>query len=91
MYSSAKIIVKGVVQGVGYRYFAYNEARKLGLTGYVRNLIDGSVESVVEGKKESILEYIKALRRGPAFAHVTFVDVEWDSFEGKYSTFRITY
>lgn len=91
MYSSARIRVKGVVQGVGFRYFAYNMAQRLGLKGYVRNMPDGSVETEVEGRTEDIREYIKALNRGPAFAHVTALDVEWGRYEGKYDSFRITY
>ena len=88
---AARIIVKGMVQGVGYRYFAERHARSLQLTGYVRNCPDGTVESEVEGEKGLVQEYVKALRRGPAFSCVSDVDVTWGSFSSKYKEFRITF
>ena len=91
MYRTARIIVRGVVQGVGFRYFAYREATGLGLKGYVRNRPDGSVETEVEGEMGLIQEYIKALRRGPAFSHVTDVQVEWKEYQNKYQSFSITH
>jgi acylphosphatase len=88
---SARVLVKGMVQGVGYRYFAARHALSLKLTGYVRNCTDGSVESEVEGDKELVNEYIKALHRGPAFSHVAGVDITWGLYENKYREFRITF
>ena len=81
-----RIIVKGVVQGVGYRYFTLEEARKLGLEGYVKNLPDGTVEVDVQGEEGLLREFIETLRVGPRAAHVTGLDVEelkpTDDFDG---------
>lgn len=90
MDSRALITVSGMVQGVGFRYYALRQARLYGLSGYVKNLPNGNVESEVEGPSELIKEYIKALRVGPAFSRVTAVDVEWKPFQGKYNEFTIT-
>lgn len=64
------MVIRGRVQGVGYRLFTSRAARELGLTGYVRNLVDGSVETVLQGPAEKIDEMKKILARGPAFAKV---------------------
>jgi acylphosphatase len=48
------LFISGIVQGVGFRYNARNEARRLGVTGWIRNLWDGRVEAVIEGDKESV-------------------------------------
>ena len=91
MYIRAHIIVKGMVQGVGFRFFAAREAHSYKLNGYVRNCPDGSVESEVEGHQELVEGYIQALHRGPAFSHVTSVDVQWEEYVNKYNAFNITY
>lgn len=77
MEANAKITVKGVVQGVGYRWFADRIARKYDLKGFVENLPDGSVFLEVEGEKGSIDDAIKELRIGPQSANVNNVMVEW--------------
>ncbi len=74
----AHLFVSGLVQGVGYRFFAIRKANVYGLKGFVKNLIDGRVEVVAEGEKGLIEEFIKELRRGPISAHVTDVRIEWD-------------
>jgi acylphosphatase len=91
MYACAYIHVKGIVQGVGFRYFAAREARSLHLNGYVRNCMDGSVESEVEGTQEFVQDYIQAMQRGSAFSKVTAVDVKWEKYQNKYKEFKITY
>ena len=68
--------VRGRVQGVGYRYFVLREAEERGVTGYVRNLPDGSVEVVAEGGDETLSDLEGRLRDGPAFCHVDSVDRE---------------
>ncbi|MBN1997261.1 acylphosphatase [candidate division KSB1 bacterium] len=88
---SALIVVRGVVQGVGFRFFAYHRAVELGLKGYVRNCMDGSVESHVEGPRGLIQEYVSALKLGPAHAHVTGLDVQWGQCKNRFETFRISY
>jgi acylphosphatase len=66
--------VRGRVQGVGYRYFAMREASALGVTGYARNLPDGSVEVLGEGSDESLMAFEARLREGPGFARVEGVE-----------------
>jgi len=62
--------VSGLVQGVGYRYFVYRQAVRMGLRGFVRNQPDGSVEVVAEGTPDALRELEDLLRRGPAHAQV---------------------
>lgn len=69
--------VSGRVQGVGFRYFAQHEARRLGLCGYVRNLPDGRVEVSAEGSRRALESLVVALREGPAGAWVRGVQLEW--------------
>jgi len=71
-----RVIIKGFVQGVGFRYFAMQLARDYGLTGWVRNREDGSVEVEAEGEELIVQSYVKDLRLGPRNAEVTGVDVE---------------
>ena len=68
--------VRGQVQGVGYRYYVLREAEGRRVTGYVRNLADGSVEVVAEGSDEGLKELEDRLREGPAFSHVDSVERE---------------
>lgn len=68
--ASFRYVVRGRVQGVGYRYFARRNAQALGLSGFVRNLPDGSVEVVAEGGEDALASLERALREGPAFAAV---------------------
>ena len=69
------IVVSGIVQGVGYRYFAMQLARDYGLAGWVRNREDGTVELEAEGEEIVVQAYIKDLRIGPRSANVTDVAV----------------
>jgi acylphosphatase len=62
--------VSGRVQGVGFRYSMQSEAARLGLTGWVRNRRDGSVEALVQGDEEAVAKLTEWARRGPAGAHV---------------------
>jgi acylphosphatase len=71
-----RFLVSGRVQGVGYRYFAADAARREGLTGSVRNLDDGRVEACAEGEAESVVRFERALRQGPSRARVEYVQVE---------------
>jgi acylphosphatase len=73
----ARIRVSGIVQGVGYRYFVRNAAISLGLSGYVRNVPDGTVEVIAEGARSEVNALLGELRVGPRHATVRGVDVEW--------------
>ena len=68
-------LVSGMVQGVGFRYFTCREGRRIGVTGWVRNLDDGRVEALAEGTDEELEEFERALGRGPAGASVTNIHV----------------
>ena len=84
-----RLIVKGRVQGVYFRASAVQQARHLGLTGWVMNHDDGSVEVVAEGVSENIKELIAWCRQGPPGARVDEVDVQRQDFRGEFSEFRI--
>jgi acylphosphatase len=73
---TVRIIVSGLVQGIGYRYYIYRQAVQLGLTGYVRNLPTGQVEIVASGDKGLIDEMVEAARVGPRYASVSDVQLE---------------
>jgi len=89
--ASAEILVSGIVQGVGYRYFVRRVAAPLVLKGYVLNMPDGRVKVRVEGDKNSIQGLIKHLHQGPLGARVDEVQVKWNNFTGKYKDFSITF
>ncbi len=84
------LFVRGRVQGVYFRASAQREARRLGLTGWVKNRVDGAVEVLAEGEEEEIKELIGWANRGPGAARVDNVDVRWRSYTGDYPDFRIT-
>lgn len=83
------LIVRGRVQGVYFRASAQREAKRLGLTGWVRNRADGSVEMCVEGEEEPLREVVGWAHHGPTSAHVEKVDVRWRSYAGEFSDFKI--
>lgn len=81
----AHVIVRGQVQGVGFRAWTQYEARQRGLVGWVKNLSDGSVEAVIEGKEAIIRAFVIELRKGPRFAdvheHIAEFSEELEGFE----------
>ena len=81
----------GLVQGVGYRYDARREARRLGLSGWVRNVSDGSVEVKAEGDKSLLERLIEWCHKGPPGAEVDRVDVRWKEYQGDLGAFDIRY
>ncbi len=91
MYTRAHIIVSGMVQGVGYRYFVCKNARRMELTGWVKNLMSGEVEIEVEGPKGLVESFTQELWTGNAWATVRNVDVNWESYRGQYNGFDITF
>lgn len=70
------IVIRGRVQGVGYRIWTEDLAERLGLEGWVRNRRDGSVEAVFAGPERAVVATIEACRSGPRGAHVDTIDVE---------------
>ncbi len=72
----ARLTISGRVQGVGYRDWTITTAQRLGLTGWVRNRMDGAVEALIVGDDNAVGAMIDACRRGPIAARVDNVDVE---------------
>ncbi len=81
----------GRVQGVGFRFFVRESARRLGAKGWVKNMPDGSVSIHAEGDKETLDELIGRVRQGPAFGNVSGLDVEWVEPSGSFTAFEIIY
>ena len=73
---TARIFVRGRVQGVGFRDWIVRKARALGLAGWVRNQSDDSVEILASGDDDAVEQLVRAAHQGPPFAHVTGVRVE---------------
>ena len=86
-----RFIVKGRVQGVGFRFFAIRAARRLGITGTVRNLPDGNVEAIAEGIPDAVAEFRAELGRGPSYAQVTSVEETELRPGGRYTGFDVEY
>ena len=87
----AHILISGRVQGVFFRARTMQEAVRLGLTGWVRNLPDGRVEAVFAGEKEAVDAALNFSRKGPRGAFVLGVDVKWEPFAEEFKDFRIRY
>ena len=81
-----RCLVEGRVQGVGFRYFVFRQARRFGIVGWVRNLDNGCVELQAAGEADPMREFLDQVRTGPSFSYVSRVDVrevaaeEFDSF-----------
>ena len=84
-----RLIIRGRVQGVGFRFSACDEANALALAGWVRNLAGGEVEIVAEGRRESLKKLAIWAHLGPSSAHVTDVHEEWLDYMGEFTEFRI--
>lgn len=77
----AHVFITGRVQGVFFRAYTQQEARALGLSGWVRNLDDGRVEAVFEGSKAQVDEMIEWCKEGSPSAQVSKVEVKWETPE----------
>ena len=82
-------LIRGRVQGVGYRYFAREAAERHGVRGYARNLSGGEVEVHAEGPETALQLFKQDLDRGPRMAHVTEVIETESTVSGTYSSFLI--
>ena len=91
MKKRAHLYISGRVQGVFYRAHMRDEARRRGLTGWVKNLPDGRVEAVVEGEEEKIQELIDWAHLGPPAARVDDVEVHWEEPREEFDDFEIRY
>lgn len=84
-----RFLVQGRVQGVGFRFFTEDAARRENLAGFVRNLADGRVEVVAEGERDALRRFELALHAGPPLARVERVAVEKLAPAGRTPVFRI--
>ena len=87
----ASVIIEGVVQGVFFRASTREEAMRLGVGGWVRNLPDGTVQALFEGETKKVEEIIGWCHRGPAGASVNNVDIRWEPYQGEFKHFDIRY
>ena len=85
------IIVSGRVQGVFYRLSTKRKAKILNLTGWVKNLSDGTVEIIVEGEEDNLRKLLAWCRKGPLIARVDDMKTEWKEFKGEFEYFSIRY
>jgi acylphosphatase len=86
----ARVLIIGLVQGVFFRREITDLARRLGITGWVRNLPDGRVEVTAEGEKSKLDELIRFCHTGPPGARVRKVDIKWEDHTGEFRGFKIT-
>jgi acylphosphatase len=84
-----RIVVHGMVQGVGFRYFVQRLGKRLGLAGDVRNLPDAAVEIVVEGNAGPMDEFMREVKRGPSMAYVDRLEIHEIAAGGRSPTFTI--
>ena len=86
---SLSVTVIGRVQGVGFRAFAHDQARRLGVVGYVMNLRAGGVRVHAEGPRETLEAFLESLRRGPSGSRVQQVWATWGVASGEHDRFAI--
>lgn len=87
--SALHAVVRGDVQGVGFRYYVLRRAREAGLAGWVRNRADGSVECLAQGPRPALERLLEDLGRGPGMAEVEAVDVDWQKPAGELDGFTV--
>jgi len=83
------IVVEGVVQGVGFRWFVARKAQEYALSGYARNLYNGNVEIEVEGERSLIEEFIQDVKVGPRGARVSNLHIQWKEPSSTFTHFEI--
>ena len=84
-----EVRLAGRVQGVGFRYFALEPARRLDVAGYVMNTRGGGVRAYAEGGRETLEQFLRSLPQGPGGARVREVRTTWGTASGTYLTFSI--
>ena len=84
-----RIIATGRVQGVFFRRAAADQAHKLGVNGWARNLSDGSVEIVAEGKRRNLERLLAWANKGPPHARVDAVQAHWEPYQGEFGQFQM--
>ena len=89
MVSQARVVFHGRVQGVWFRAFTSEQAKTAQLTGWVRNLANGSVEALFEGDRDKIEVVIEKCRQGPPSALVENTDIAWEQASGDFTSFKV--
>lgn len=87
----AHVLIEGRVQGVFFRAYTQDEARRRKVSGWVKNRFDGSVEAVLEGEKADVEALIAWCHSGPPHARVKQVKVQWETYTGEFRDFSVTY
>ena len=87
----ARAVISGRVQGVFFRLETKHAAERLGVSGWVKNQIDGTVAAVFEGPRENVDSVLEWCKQGPRHARVEHVDVEWETYTGEFDGFNIAY
>lgn len=85
------VFVSGRVQGVAFRWVTSDVALQLKVFGWARNLPDGRVEVVAEGEEENLKQFIEFLNKGPRYAKVRNIEIEWIDYIGEFASFEIRY
>ncbi|MDP2964646.1 MAG: acylphosphatase [Pelolinea sp.] len=83
------VIVKGIVQGVGFRFFVYQHGNLLKLRGWVRNRINGDVEVLAEGPRKELDYFLEKLKEGPELAQVVEANADWQPYKGDLPVFTV--
>ena len=91
MQTRAHVFVSGSVQGVFFRQKTRQQARSLGVNGWVRNLDDGRVEAIFEGEESAVKALVEFCSQGPKGALVTNVSVDWEPFKDQFQSFDIVH
>jgi acylphosphatase len=79
----------GRVQGVAFRYYARSMASRLGVKGWIRNMVSGDVEAIIEGSEYKVNQMLEWCKEGPGMARVEKVTVDWLSYIGEFTDFNI--
>lgn len=87
----AHLVIHGMVQGVYFRASTRDEAVRIGVKGWVRNLPDGSVEALFEGEKKKVEAIVGWCYKGPPSARVMKVDLAWETYKGEFGRFDVRY
>ena len=91
MSARAHVMVSGRVQGVYYRSYVVDEAKALGITGWVANVEGGRVEAIFEGEEEAVRKMVEWCWKGSPSSRVTGVEIEWEEPMGEFSGFNVAY
>jgi acylphosphatase len=86
-----RLLFSGAVQGVGFRYWAVRESAAFSVTGYVRNLYNGSVEAVLEGARDEVANFEGVLRDGPPYGRIRRVEAIDEEPRGEHVSFDVKF